>query len=213
MGSHATRRRARRSSARRVAATESGLMPKWAEHLVALARRAEACRCRSRRRPSATSRTSTPASTEIFGTPAGSTSSRYSALCASKSSQLGIETTRAWTPFSASRSRAPSAVPTSAPVATSTTSGESASASTYAPRRRPDAGASTLRSRIGTSWRESTRQIGPCSSSRIAAHASAASVASDGRITRQVRDRAHRGEVLDRLVRRAVLADRDASRG
>ena len=43
-------------------------------------------------------------------------------VCASKSSQLGIETTRAWMPCSASRSRAPSAVATSAPVATSTTS-------------------------------------------------------------------------------------------
>ena len=61
----------------------------------------------------------------------------------------------------------------------------------------------------GRFCRVRARATGPCRCSIATRQASAVSLASAGRITRQAGDGAQRGELLDRLVGRAVLAQED----
>ena len=109
---------------------------------------------------------STPGSTESRArTSGGSTSSRYSAGCSSKSSQHGIETTRTAVPSAAILRPASSVSPTSAPVAIRIRSGEADdSHSVYAPRSRPEAGrelAAVERRHLLARERQRDRPVGP----------------------------------------------------
>ena len=65
------------------------------------------------------------------------------------------------------------------------------------------------RSNTGMFWRVSAMPAGPLRRSRMVFQAQATSLASPGRTTVEVRDGAQRRELLDRLVRRAVLAEGD----
>ena len=130
----------------------------------------------------------------------------------SNSSQHGMLTTRAPMPSPASSSRAASARRTSEPVAIRITSGSPASASAQhvAALATPEAGAST---RCGRAWAgpgargRAPRARGAAASTNR--HVSATSFASAGRNTSRPGHRPQRGELLDRLMGRAVLADAD----
>ena len=115
-------------------------------------------------------------------TSGGSTSSRYSADCASNSSQPGIDTTRTAIPSSVSLRPASSVRPTSAPVAIRIRSGEELdSHSVYAPRSSSEAGASSVLSSVGTFCRENESATGPSVRSSATRQACAVSFASAGR--------------------------------
>src|SRR5205807_1756565 len=139
-----------------------------------------------------------PASTVTLArTDGGRIASRYVCGWASKSSQDGIDTTRLRTPSRASCSWAASATETSDPVAIRRTSGRepsagelAGSASTYAPRATPAAGARRW-PRTGSFWRVRTRATGQLGRSSAAAQASTVEAAPG-------RDRT-----------RSALADRD----
>ena len=75
-------------------------------------------------------------------------------------------------------------------------------------RQRRPARARRVPSSTGIFWRVQDQRVGP-SPSRWTRHAAATSLASAGRIDPQPGHRAQRRELLDRLVRRAVLADTD----
>ena len=122
------------------------------------------------------------------------------------------------TPSAASVSRAATASCTSEPVAMRITSGVpfGASASTYAPLAArsaeanvsPDASPSP-RSNTGMFWRVRAMPAGPAWRRSISSHDDGGLVRVAGAHDREVRDGAQRRELLDRLVGRAVLAERD----
>ena len=125
-------------------------------------------------------------------------------------------------PSTASRRRAPrcrprrasgrpsSASPTSAPVPIRIRSGdERRLPDVYAPRSTSDAGARSERSSVGTFCRESESATGPSVRSSATFHAAARLVRVGRAHEPEIRDRAQRGVRLDRLVRRAVLAEPD----
>ena len=124
-------------------------------------------------------------------------------------------TTRDLTPSFLSRSWASTHIETSEPVARSRTSGlpPSASAMTYAPLATP-AGGGVLGAveRRAVLAREDEAD-GVMAELHDDPPASATSLASPGRIVIRPGMARRRGHVLDGLVRRAVFADADASRG
>src|SRR5262249_14705019 len=95
-------------------------------------------------------------------TAGGRTEAQYSGVCFSNSSHEGMLTTRAFTPDAVSCSYASTQSDTSLPVAIRITSGAppGASARTYAPLARPEAGAYLLRSKVGIGCRVSTSTQG-----------------------------------------------------
>src|SRR4051812_29718049 len=114
----------------------------------------------------------------------GRTLLRYASSCSSNSSQLGIETTRDFTPSARSFSCACTHKPTSVPVPMRMTSGVvPQQPTTYAPFATPAAELYLVRSRVGISWRERTRQTGWCLRFMMTRQASATSLPSPGRIT------------------------------
>ena len=145
-------------------------------------------------------------------TAGGSTSSRYSCGWRSKSSQHGMLTTRALMPSRRARLGRRARGATSEPVASRITSGlpSAASASTYAPFATPAAGANTERSSVGRVCRDRISADGSCvqAAAKIR-QVSTTSFASAGPEHEEPGHRAQRRELLDRLVRRAVLADAD----
>ena len=107
---------------------------------------------------------------------------------------------------------ASNAAPTSTPVAIRITSGVATAARPTARTRRAAravGGATSARSSTGTFWRESSSATGPSSRSSAIARPARVSFASRRAEDPQVRDRAQRHEVLDRLVGGAVLAEAD----
>ena len=121
----------------------------------------------------------------------------------SKSSQLGIETTRAFTPSAASASCAATATSTSPPVATIAAS--SPARRTYAPRATPGPRA-LEHGQVLPRQREDGRAVEVLEdhAPRLGGLGGVA-----GAQHGQAGDRPQGHEVLDGLVRRAVLAERD----
>ena len=159
--------------------------------------RAEPRQARARRRrcrPTGTSYIGCAASIATRGTPAGSTDALIRRLAAARTAPwLGMLTTRAGTPCSASFCCAcDDRAPTSEPLDISTTCGVAAlrrRRARSAPFATPVGAARTSsRSMKPSFWRVSTSATGPCSCSTATRHASAVSVASAGRITRDVRE-------------------------
>ena len=135
---------------------------------------------------------------------------RVAASAAANSSKLGTETTRAATPrcveqlLRLDRDRDFRAGGEDRHVAPGRRPGRSR-------RRRPRRGCrrrTPLRS-CGRFCRVSASTLGPSWFSSASCQHSSVSTASHGRNTQQVRDRAQRREMLDRLVRRAVFAEPD----
>ena len=152
-----------------------------------------------------------PASTETRAvTDGGSTDSRYALSCSSNHSTHGIDTTRVAMPSASSASRASTASCTSEPVADEDDlrrPGRRLGQDVRRPWRRPRA---TSPSSVGTFCRVSASPNGPVACARGSpARRRAVSLASPGRTIDQARDRAQRGQVLDRLVGRPVLAEAD----
>src|SRR5690606_24976454 len=100
-------------------------------------------------------------------------------------SQHGKLTTRTFLPSSASFLPASMEIQTSDPLATIRISWSVSAFSqiVYAPFLRLDAGASSVRSKIGRFWRVSNKAVGPVLFSSAATQAYLVSVASEGRIT------------------------------
>ena len=175
-------------------------------------------RCRSRRRrrrPSAASRASRRLRrTRARARRAAAPRRGSAASCSSKSSQHGMLTTRARTPRSrAAAACASTARLTSEPVAMMIASGRppSASLTTYAPRSSPRAPPSAVPARCGTACREKRERGRDRGVARgRPSRRRPSRCASAGRMTSELRDRAQRHQVLDRLVRRAVFAEADA---
>ena len=152
----------------------------------------------------------TAASTATLTGAVPSTFSRYALSCSSNSSKQGTETTRVGVPFSCSMSRASSAISTSEPLA---------KIATFAS---PPVGGGKL---VGALCREVLRDVFGAHRAQVlpGQHQRRRRL---GRVERRlpafrgldrvgrpedqmVGDRAHGGEMLDRLVRRAVLAEPD----
>ena len=127
-----------------------------------------------------------PASTETRAV-TGARQDRLAVLrtCCAKISQHGIDTTRAAIPSPSQQLARLEGECTSEPVAIMMACGGAAraSASTYAPRARPDAGASLSRSSTGSFWRVSTMATGPSRCVIAQRQASTVSLASAGRTT------------------------------
>ena len=200
----------RRASLDARSATASGLMPKCASTLSPLPGRAERVDRRSRRRPSAPSRTSTPPRPRSSARrPAAPRPGSPALCCLEELPARHRDDARLRRPARrAGRARRAR----SRPRRRSRRAPRRASRRRRA-RRRPGAGPRPARARsrssIGTFWRESTRQTGPCELLEDHAPRPRRLVRVGRADHGQLRDRAHRGEVLDRLVGRAVLADRD----
>ena len=145
--------------------------------------------------------------------PGGSTRSRHAASCSRKRCGAGMLTTRAARPRCRRASPRPRPrAPTSEPVAISVIASRRVGlAQRRTPPRAQSSGSNRSgRSSAGSVWRGQRQQRRAVAALEREAPRRGGLEAVGGPHHQQVRDRAQRGEVLDRLVRRAVLAEEDA---
>ena len=132
------------------------------------------------------------------------------ASCSANRSRHGIETSRTRMPSASSSFAASLAMWTSEPVAIriSSASPPSVSRSTYAPRSIASSG-TAAGSHTGRPWRRERERRRPVGLAQRVAPRERGLVEAGRADDVEVRRRAQRDELLDRLVRRAVLADAD----